>query len=236
MRVSNPPIGIAVIGMPRSGSTIVTSLLNSFNQAAVFGEPHRSYDKPTVTEFPTRYGPLMLEPRVEVLGQIEKFAMRHRLEMFGFKEVLDPLNNVLPIEIVEGYGERLDYIFVTVRDPRRNYSSLVQLGHAKSLDMSPQAFTAEFRRFAEGILSFHLPPIIPVVLEKLRMDPMGHIRQVTGWEAPGQYTMQQYSGGGDPHAMKATLVMKTDYRPRYEGNELDEADEYYNAILQHIGP
>lgn len=236
MQVPNPPIGVAVIGMPRSGSTIVTALLNSFNRAAVLGEPHRSFGKPTVTEFTTRHGSLALKPQIEVLGQIEGFAAEHGLNLFGFKEVLDPLNQVFPIELVEDYADRLDYVFVTIRNPRRNYSSLVQLGHARSLKMSPSDFVTDYGMFIDAVIDLIHPQIVPVILEKFRVDPLGHIGQVTGWPVSGTYQLKAYAGGGDPHAQVAATVERHDYRPPYAGAELDEADDYYNEALQLIGP
>lgn len=230
MKVPYPPICVAVIGMPRSGSTIVTSLLNSFNGAAMFGEPHRSYGKPSPTKFATRHGDLVLRPKEDVLTQITRFALERNLDLFGFKEVFDSSMTIDPLNLVESYGDRVDLVFVTIRDPRRNYSSLVQLGHAKSLGLTPEKFVEEYKRFVIELALWK--KYVPVILEKFRTGPLEQIRRVTGWEVPGQYKMKQYSGGGDPHAMVATLVNRNDYRPRYIGPELDEADEYYNRALR----
>ena len=121
------PVAVAIIGMPRSGSTIVTAFVNALDLSSIWGEPHRS--KMTKV-FKTRYGDTPLDPKQDRLEQMRKFAVAKGLRVYGFKEVWDMNLDVWPAEVASRYGNRLDHILLTIRDPLISYSSMVALGHA----------------------------------------------------------------------------------------------------------
>lgn len=225
-------IAVAIIGMPRSGTTIITSFLNSLDGAIVVGEPHRmamreapdGFRWPTIID--TRFNQFHIRPEEDVLQQIERFAEFNYLNIYGFKEacmgVLDPIRLVL------GYGSRIDIVIVTMRDPRKTYNSMFLLsptGHPPPI----YDFSDTFVNLVSATFAYQ--KFRPVILDHFRADPIRAIELATGWKLGGELNLKKYAGGGDPSAATTKRIIGVDRRAQYGGHELDIADEAYQEIL-----
>lgn len=220
---------VAVIGTPRSGSTIITSFLNSLDGATIWGEPHGYHM--SIREripFKTRHGDGVLVPGNDVLSQIEKFATEHNLLIYGFKDLWDATKGICPIEIVTDYGGRLDKVLLSTRHPRKTYASMIALGHPDSI--TAKIFSDKYVEFCEYCLDNE--KCTPIFLDSFRESPIRSVGAATGWTIDGALEMKQYTGGGDPHGMQSSSIMPHDGRGPYTGSELNDATEAYHALIK----
>lgn len=243
-RTSNKVEKIAIVGLPRSGSTIVTSFINSLDDALIVGEPYRMTGaerpprmraRPTICH--TRYGILNLFPRSDlgIFQQIEYFAQKVGASLYGFKECETPGYDV--IDIIENCGSALDHILVTIRDPLKNLGSIKELTgpsdgppSVRGLgDGSPSnsGFTDRFMKMVDIVDSGMGNPVI---LDRFIQDPAAEISRATGWQLVGKHEFKQYAGGGDPMAMTAKYIKTADRRAPYRGH-IAEAEEAYARLL-----
>lgn len=225
------PVAVAVIGLPRSGTTITCSFLNSIEKASVWGEPHRSYRKIIPTRFHTRYGDYDLLPMVDVLSQIKSFAEMKNLVMYGFKEVVDPKLGIDPVSLVKDYGARIDRVLMPLRDPRKVYKSMTDIGHAKHMD--PDEFNDRYIWMTEYVLS--LPHGGIVDLDKFRLKPaevMSDALDLSIEQTDSRIKLLQFTGGGDPHTIKHSRIKRKDYRDSWRGAALNSAHKLYLSMLE----
>jgi hypothetical protein len=218
---------VAIIGLPRSGTTITCSFVNSLDGASVWGEPHRGQTRFPDIPLKTRYGDVALA-KTEVLAHIEEFAKEHDLSICGFKEPLDTYIPVDPIEIVQGYGSRLDKIMVTIRDPGRNFMSMLVLGHINEDQI--EEYAIHYQRFAD--FCFVEPRAVPIVLERFVKNPVGYMSDKMGIDIPKGHSLKAYTGSGDQRAMWSREIFPSDDRPRYEHDAISGLYVDYEAILE----
>lgn len=218
---------VAVIGMPRSGSTIIASFINSIDRATIWGEPHH-YQAQNNVVFKTRYGNRVLIKDADVLQQIRDFSAKKDLAIYGFKELWNISTNLCPIEVVRHYKDRLQATLVSTRHPRKTYGSLLALGFPKSI--TPEIFSAKYIEFCTFCLENDR--CSPVFLDEFRATPMKSVAKATGWEISGELAIKQYTGGGDLLAMGSSKIISHDQRAGYIGEELDDATDAYHALMQ----
>lgn len=233
------PIEIAMIGMPRSGSTIMSSLVNSINNAMIVGEPHamarahrpeRLKHVPTLVE--TRYGTISISPGYDdILTQLEFYAVQLGVNIVGFKECWVP--SVYPIELVESYKNRLTNKVVMVRDPARNYSSIRSLSRSDA-DMPIDEFVAKF----VALVDYGLRDDVGIMLYELFIaNPLKALKVATGWDVVGVPELEMYSGGGDLKARGSKNIDRYDYREPYQDSRLVPAQlAYRDAVNKVMGP
>lgn len=222
-------IAIAVIGMPRSGTTIVCSFLNSLDRSSVWGEAHRVTWMQLPRIMPTRYGNGILYPYTEVLGQMKDFAVYHDLLIYGSKDVPDLY--IDPIEIVEGYGDRLDKVFVVFRNPRKVWKSMCSLGHTSGLGIKEADFIAMYNEYMKYCLQ--TDNAISVVLERFRNSPKGYMSAKLGYPIVGNSTLLRYTGTGSPHTTRdGTTIHKNNEREEDDSPSLNTATRLYSEILK----
>lgn len=243
MQIRNHPEEkrVAIIGMPRSGTTVLASFLNSIDGAMIWGEPHRSRGKPHAVKMPSRYGTVILHPEMEILPQLKSYASAYGLWMFGFKEVYDSIMRLDPINLVSSHGNALDWVFVSIRNPRKNWSSMLAIGHANMLGMDVTGFMRAYKRFIDfsryvnfegAYTGVTAPKVFPVVMEKFISNPVAYISSLIGYQIEGAPKLLRYTGGGDPHTIRmGTRIRKEDIRPAYLGADLAPLDVLYRQLL-----
>jgi hypothetical protein len=218
--------------MPRSGSTIVASFVNSIDNSLIIGEPHRLARRPRPNVFErtpniyyTRYGRLDIRPDSNILDQIDSFAAEHNCTMWGFKECWTPWTN--PIELLSEYWNRMHKVLVTIRHPRANYASIVDLGNEpwepKSYNKAYTALIAQCNTSASSE---------PIILDKFREDPVRTINRALGVGSESAFPLKQFGGGGDTYASTAKKIHKVDTRALYDGDDIDESIEAYDQLLE----
>ena len=221
---------VMVAGLPRTGTTVVASFLNSIEGATIWGEPHRSKGVSGDMPMRSRYGETHFRPRGNVVDQIESFADMNNLWLYGLKEVEDPHLGVSPMEIASEQGDRLDLVFVMIRNPRKTWTSLDAIGHSRGLGWSVDIFADEYIKFAN--FSLNNNKTVPVIMSAFLRSPVVYMQGKLGLEIAGGLRLLQYTGGGDPHTTPLGSVIRgSDNRLEYDGEELDEAEELYRRII-----
>jgi hypothetical protein len=230
---------IAMIGMPRSGSTIMSSLINSVDGSFVVGEPHamaRAQRPPGMSHIPnildTRYGAFRLETGTDVLGQLEAFGESAGARIIGFKECWVPV--VEPLRLIKHYGDNLSHVLIAIREPRTNYMSIVEREHLGK--MSPEEFTEKYVKLIEYVLLnnsvTYNKKAQPIVYELFIENPFEEVRRATGWIIEGDLELKMYAGGGDEKARTSTIVKDYNWREKYAGPELNRADRAYEILME----
>jgi len=224
---------IALIGMPRSGSTIITAAVNSIGRSLVLGEPHglaRAQRPPGMSHvaniLETEYGLFELKPNFNVLEQIKAFAQNLLIPIYGFKECL-VTRTVDPIRLVEGYGDELDMVLVTLRTPRKNYMSMLQMTNPAHIPVTAFKFATGYMELAEYTRK---PNVHAIFLDRFRHDPVGELRRATGLNIVGDLEFKKFAGGGDVTARVAKKVYMLDRRASWPGESLDDAVIVYDQI------
>lgn len=218
---------IAIIGMPRSGSTIVASFFNSLPKAIIMGELHRAGVSKAIESRHGSFYADFADPNTSALSQLGAFAEEHGLWLYGIKDVLDNNRGFDPAVLMKEYEEQLDLILVLFRDPRRQWTSIVSLGHKKHIPR-----TEFVRRYREAYDSLG-GKYVPFVYEKFIASPVGYARLVTGWDIPDKVPLQQYSGAGDVYARSSKAINKRDSRPAASGRQLDGVARLYSSLLKN---
>lgn len=224
MKAVSPPskMSVFVYGMPRSGTTIIASLLNSIEGATVWGEPHRSSH---MIYMGTRYGNVLMDPGHNILDQIESFATHNELWLYGFKEVFDPALGIFLHDLVGRYFEKLDKIIICIRDPRKVWASMAGIGHATELGLRISDFSEAYLRHID--FAFEHPKASGAVLDLILANPI-LLSGVIGVQLHKYDGLRQYTGGGDPHTIQGGAILRSvDARPPYTGHELYNAFERY---------
>jgi hypothetical protein len=225
-------IAIAIIGMPRSGTTIVTSFLNSLDEALIVGEPYRMLrvKRPMNRNLPnifnSRYGELLFYPDRDALLQIHAYAFKRSLKIFGFKETWTP--DIDPIALVKLYGNWICATFVVIREPRRNYASMIENTPQGHVPVDVSEFNRAYTRLAESTSE---PGFYSVPLASFMEDPVAAICKDTGWQISGKIELKQFVGSGDTSARSAKKIYKTDRRRPASGSLLGPSINAYQKIL-----
>lgn len=244
MHVTNhpDPIRIGMIGMPRSGSTIMSSLVNSLDGALVVGEPHamvRAQRPPGMSSVPTiidtRYGTFRMFPGLDVLSQLETIATvastsgnGYDIQIVGFKECWVP--TVEPIQLLEHYDNRLTHRVVMLRDPEKNYASMMAYQYTIK-GVTPIQFTEQYCELAEYALK---PGIGIMSYELFRSAPLKALNIATGLEVAGALELKQYAGGGDPLARGSKEIRSWDHREPTKHDDLSPAIAAYKYAMESI--
>lgn len=221
---------VMVAGLPRSGTTVVASFLNSIEGATIWGEPHRSSGVSGGIPMRTRYGDANFSPRDGVMDQIETFAAEKGLWLYGLKEVTDSTLGVFPMEIASKYDDRIDLVFAMVRNPRKTWASIHAIGHDKGLGWSVDIFADEYIKFANFSLDNN--KAVPIVMSRFIKNPRAYMQSKLGFEIVGSSKLLQYTGGGDPATVQpGSIIRNADDRPPYIGPELNAASELYKEVV-----
>jgi hypothetical protein len=223
---------VAIIGMPRSGSTIVASYINSMPGVFIVGEPFLAANSPrpmgklwpTIAD--TDYGePLIIHQDRPVFPTIMEFVNKiGGINMVGFKECWTPWTD--PITIVEDLG--IHTVLVTIREPPKNYMSMYERRPPDTPPFSVRKFNAEYVRFCDFPRSY--PVARAVFLDDFRLNPKREIERATGWDLPDHHKFTHFTGGGDESARVATKVKKRDTRTPYNGNDIVQSVKTYNGM------
>jgi len=227
---------VAIIGLPRSGSTIVASVVNSIDGSLIIGEPHRltSMPRPRGFEkrpiiFHTRYGRFDAYKGSSILDQIDEFALQHDTTMWGFKECQTFMTDALDL-VVSEYSGRIDKVLDTIRHPLTNYSSLNALGHRP---WEPESYNKAYASLVKYSMTNAIAS--PVVLELFRKNPVGVIESALGVSAQSAFPLKQYGGGGDTYASTAKKIMKEDTRPLWHDvDDVAESIETYDRLIGEL--
>lgn len=191
----------AVIGMPRSGTTIVSAYLNAQLGAFIMGEPH-SIERMAPVMNPnqsyhisdTQYGQLRLYQSKPVMEQIEEFAEINGVWLLGFKEAWTP--RVDPIRIVESYGDKVERVIITLREPRRNYQSMLL-----NFSYIPALMAVTFEQHWKALYRYGITNDKAkfVILDQFRADPAGSLQRASGLDIRPE-ELRGLPGNGDNRA------------------------------------
>jgi hypothetical protein len=209
---------IAIVGMPRSGTTVVSAYLNSQPGALVIGEPHSIEKKAPSREMSipyhvaeTQYGILAFYKGMPIMDQIKAFAQKNDVSVLGFKEAWIP--RVDPIQIIESYCDWLDRIIVVLREPRRTYNSISQRFTQRQA-LEPVTFEEHWKAlYRYGATSDRARFVI---LDQFRQDPAGSLRRASGLDIQEIDNMLHFPGDGDPPARAGGKVKPVDRQEKSE--------------------
>jgi hypothetical protein len=233
--------------MARSGSTIIASFFNSLEGGFIVGEPHsaifseRPFGHDWPIHFTNRHGDFILrqpdDTGVDILQQIQDYAADNGADIYGFKDVWT--QNTNPLEIVSSYGERLDYAFLIIREPRAIYQSTLDKYRPGQIAPSPITFYTMYRNTLELCSSEQKSNIIPISYELFVKNPIGHVSDITGWEIEGEVELVQFPGVGDVKG-RTSKSIDSEYKRKkvYEGPMLSGSDKLYVEFLEkfpHLG-
>ena len=219
---------IGIIGMPRSGTTIVASFINSLDRATIWGEAHRVWARTSPIMMDTRYGIGVLRNSGDVLGQVKAFAEKNDLLIYGTKDVLDGIVTD-PIATYRSYGWKYDQVFVVFRNPRKVWASMKSLGNASGLGMTEDRFIQKSNAFVDYCIRTN--NATPIILERFREDPIKYMSTKMGLEISGPVILEKYSGTGDRGAMHAKEIRPITKRMPDDSPALDRAVEAYMEVL-----
>lgn len=222
----NNPVTLVVVGMPGSGTTIIASFINSLERSIIFGEPTRAGSNVT---FKSRYEDYRFKPG-DKLEQIIDFGNRHDLLIRGYKEVWNVRHFHL-IELVEGQRDKLDIVLTVLREPRRNYSSMMAMNHNRGTKGSTKQYIIYmYTSLADKILND--PLYVPIIYDEFIKDPFGTINTKLCWGVVGQMSLGNYVGGGHNSAMRSHEVKPVNSRPPSKEKGLDKMIDAYNQVLK----
>ena len=73
----------------------------------------------------------------------------------------------------------------------------------------------------------------PIILERFRKDPVGYMSERMGIEISGPLILEQYTGGGDAHAMHDKSVRPVSSRVPDDSPALDRAAAAYMEVYRN---
>lgn len=229
---------IAIVGMPRSGSTIVASYINSIDDVAIVGEPYlqakrfrpANHDWPTVVS--TRYGTLEIPTTRPPLDCIEEFGGDAGLKIVGFKECRTAAVDV--VDLVHELLPRLDLVLVVLREPRKNFMSMRQLTPEGHIPLSVEEFNEWYISLVD-LTYLRTSKVQALNLAFFRIDPALELSDATAWDLEGDHVFKSYSGGGDTNARVAQAVSPVDQRVPYPGDDImPSVDAYEGVFVSHM--
>lgn len=242
------PLVVAVIGMPRTGTTIFSRYLSSLGESLIVGEPHRMLEEsrsssqgpvtfPIICDSP--YGALFLRYYSDKpLDQIIAFAKHHGVStMVGFKETWS--NFVDPIDLIMEYSayQPIHRVFVCVRDPIKTYKSILYNTPEDREVLPVERFAFHYIRLAHACNPEISPlgdkDVTAIDLDHFRKWPRSYLEDRTGWKIDGpespttQDGLVMYTGGGDIMARAAvTKISPKESSLDREGCSWVEADQH----------
>jgi hypothetical protein len=217
-----------VIGLARSGTSIVTSYLNSQPNAFVVGEPTWPQEHNRNQLVYSRYGEIVFNKKADIFVQLAQLASKLELALVGIKEAWTPSINA--IRVADRYTDIVDSIIITVREPRRNYQSMFD--HFASIGpVSSAMFERRYKMLFE--YGMNNPRAKFIVLEQFKKDPVGILRKAVNFEIEEVEELQRYSGGGCKNVRTSTTVEDKEIREQSEGS-YPTAEIAYRLILREV--
>jgi hypothetical protein len=224
--ITERPRFVLVTGLPRSGTSVVCSLLNSAANAAFLSEPHNSLrelgyfwpDKLTARGASRTMPVSELVPwlKAALSGAKPSWRLR-RYDVVGVKEVFQPVERTETL-LLDYALAAADPVIVTIRDPVETYAALkarfrVALDDGLSRLEGFMRWVDQERRHRQ--LRF-------VAHESLCADPIGHFNAAMGGDLAlqGPLVKRPMAGFGDPRALNSTEIAPTG--PRRPGLEPQE--------------
>lgn len=195
---------VLVIGLPRSGTSIVASYLNSQPNALVVGEPSWPMLAGKDQIVYSRYGDIHLSHKMDIFEQLKNLSDQIGLQLIGMKEAWVPAVNA--ISIAQAYYDILDGIIITLREPRRNYLSM----YYQFASIGPVAI-AMFERHYKMLHQYgkNNDKVRFVILEQFKKDPFNVLQKaVPAIELEELTELSRYTGGGCRKARESTQVLE----------------------------
>lgn len=178
-----------IIGVPRTGTTIVANLLNSLEDGFCFMEPHW-YMKAAYKE------------DIDIIQSWRDWPY-NSTHLIGYKETYR-LGHALSEELIERHTPQMDFFMVIFRDPVKTHSSQHALGWTEW--DHPRFFNAAYRRLDKLIESWP-EKAIPIVYEDFVPDPLGYLNARLPFQIEGPLKMMPTEAAfGDPFANRSTTI------------------------------
>ena len=220
---------VRILGLMRSGTTIVASLFNSIEDALVVSEPHLAlFNGESPLPFPceTRYGIIELRQDVSIVQTIVDFAEGAGLRLAGYKEVVSPLwaDDVLAID---GAGREWATI-VVLRHPDVAYESAQAMGWTY---ISIREWADTYLRLCDMVESGDARAII---YEDFLKDPLQEASSALGHPITGSPKLiPDMVGIGDEKAKGSYVVNPVPHRKRVKLHSgLRAARDVYQSIRE----
>lgn len=231
---------IAIVGPPRSGTTIVAKYINSIGGVFIVSEPYQAALKPrpprmkfwpTIVE--TEYGNFGIVPEQDAWDQVKIFANRVEpgLSVIGFKECQSPIVNAADIAGSLMDNKEVDRTIVVMRHPRLVFESMLwntPEGHERT---TPQELAQMYDELYDLVDNYPEQTAI-IFLDWFRAYPTEEVQKATGWSISGLTinTLDPLPGGGDPTALGSTSVSRIDTQRPSPRRDLDRAVEIYEDM------
>lgn len=245
--ITERPRFVLVTGLPRSGTSVVCSLLNSAANAACLSEPHNSlrqlghfWPDKLVSRGASRTMPLAeLVPWLQAALRGAKLSWRlRRYDVVGVKEVFQRLEETETL-LLDYALAAADPVIVTIRDPVENYAAL-KARFRVALDDG----LARLERFMRWVDRERRDRRLRFVShESLCADPIGHFNTAMAGDLAlhGKLVKHPMAGFGDPRALNSTEIVPTS--PRRPGLEPEEvraiealAASWFGQLGAPVGP
>ena len=216
-----------IIGLPRSGTTILSNYINSSDKAFCFLEPHWEYTQHQTTNFFSdeklkrlfflKYRENESLPLDSAIKRIEK-----RYEYTGFKEtyrsdVYQSYDQNLPnSQLLQRYIDRGYKLIPIARNPLDVWNSL------KRHNPSNKGWTADLNDFITCYKDFLnlIGDTHPVIYQHFLKDPIKEIsRKVNLQIGPISKLQNRESRMGDTQANKSEMLAPTCHEPSYSDDE-----------------
>ena len=203
---------ILIVGLPRSGTTIISNTINSLEKAFCFIEPHWEYelygkvlfdDKKLKWIFGLKYNPNLALP---LNSAIEKIFTKN--DLVGFKEtfrsnVYKNIDSKIPNEdLIKNYRDAGYKIIPIIRNPLNVWNSV------KSFKPNPNSWGGKLDLFLQSYCDFldFISPLDPIVFEKFVTAPEKTL-QSFGLDVPDKIRLKSRKiNMGDEKAKDSTKI------------------------------
>lgn len=190
------PMTFFILGVPRSGTTILCNLFDALEDGQCFGEPHWwSYKEAMSSE---KY----------IYGIFQKECLARKLSnpagLFGYKETYK--GYYFPDEqLIKLHVPQVDFFLIVFRDPVMTHSSQRALGW-KEWDR-PDDFNQSYKRLDE--LAEHEKGIA-IVYEQFVKAPLEYLNERLPFQIEGPLELKPTGHTfGDPFANRSTEIVKS---------------------------
>lgn len=168
--VKQPLIGI--LGLPRSGTTILANLLNSCENGFCVVEPIWAAESiGAETHSHRKTGTLVTKPSAQTPAKLKEIITSHGHDFGGIKETYRSHEPFCADPLLQ----QCDFLIFSFREPAANFSSWKRMGWRGLYD-SVDFFVSNYTRLASIATSIPKPSAI-IIHEQFCLDAMGHFNR-----------------------------------------------------------
>ena len=190
------PMTFFILGVPRSGTTILCNLFNALEDGFCLGEPHW---------YAVNQGVVPLEKMLSIyLSDVRYRAIHNGYNLSGYKETYR-LRHKLSDDLVKLHLSFVSFFLIIFRDPVLVHSSQRALGWTEW--DTPDDFNESYKRLDE--LAQHEKGIA-IVCEQFVQNPLTYLNQRLPFQIEGDLVLKPTGHEfGDPFANRSTRIVQS---------------------------